>query len=354
VETQNFIRQDILYVEPASPSADEQVTQELTSSTSISIGQMDLSTSSTALTDDSEDEQVAANRRKRKQGLDRFHVYENAEPFAFLGLAQLFQALAEPIKHAPTYRTQYRILLKEYGWPVKYAASLQELVCTIKEAVRGKLVISPAKHSCQSTWGCADHRDLYMKGTLHRDISQGNIIIIPEGNDVEATKGALIDLDSAKKVTDRTSPALFRPLGPECIRNRHNDWLCKTKEEIAQTFGSSNIWLDDKILDASVRLLERRHFQGVENLVAFFEIMWETLHGEGEEIKEVKVGILALVFLNTALRVDDFCVLLAFPQRTRLSCFRRYRVARFSETDDSCRWSPKCQFFSASITLPYC
>ena len=143
METQNFIRQDILYVEPASPSADEQVTQELTSSTSISIGQMDLSTSSTALTDDSEDEQVAANRRKRKQGLDRFHVYENAEPFAFLGLAQLFQALAEPIKHAPTYRTQYRILLKEYGWPVKYAASLQELVCTIKEAVRGKLVISP-------------------------------------------------------------------------------------------------------------------------------------------------------------------------------------------------------------------
>lgn len=104
---------------------------------------MDLSTSSTALTDDSEDEQVAANRQKRKQGLDRFHIYENAEPFAFLGLAQLFQALAEPIKHAPTYRTQYRILLKEYGWPVKYAASLRELVSTIKEAVRGKLVISP-------------------------------------------------------------------------------------------------------------------------------------------------------------------------------------------------------------------
>jgi hypothetical protein len=114
VDTQDFIRQDIPYVQPASPSADEQVTQEPTSSTSISIGQMDLSTSSTVLTDDSEDEQAAANRRKRKQGLDRFHNYENAEPFAFLGLDQFLQALAEPIKHAPTYRTQYRILLKEY------------------------------------------------------------------------------------------------------------------------------------------------------------------------------------------------------------------------------------------------
>jgi hypothetical protein len=130
-----------------------------------------------------------------------------------------------------------------------------------------------------------------MKGTLHRDISQGNIIIFPEGNDVEATKGALIDLDNAKKVMDRTSPALFRALGPECIRNYHNDWLHKTKEEIIQMFESSNIWLDDKILDASVRLLERRHFQGVENLVEFCDIMWETLHGEGEEIKEVKVSV---------------------------------------------------------------
>jgi len=95
------------------------------------------------LTDGSEDEQVAANRLKRKQGLDRFHSYENTEPFAFLGLAQLFQALAEPIKHTPTYRTQYRILLKEFGWPVKYAASLQELIRAIKEAVRGKLFIHP-------------------------------------------------------------------------------------------------------------------------------------------------------------------------------------------------------------------
>ena len=143
VDTQNFIRQDILYVQLASPTADEQITQEPTSSTSISIGQMDLSTSSTMLTDDSEDEQVAANRHKRKQGLDRFHNYENAEPFAFLGLAQLLQALAEPIKYTPTHRTQYRILLKEYGWPVKYAASLQELVCTIKEAVHSKLGIPP-------------------------------------------------------------------------------------------------------------------------------------------------------------------------------------------------------------------
>ena len=111
VDTQNFIQQDILYVEPTSPSADEQA-QELTSSTLILIGQMDLSTLSTTLMDDSEDEQVAANRQKWKQGLDRFHIYENAEPFAFLGLAQLFQALAEPIKHAPTYWMQYHILLK--------------------------------------------------------------------------------------------------------------------------------------------------------------------------------------------------------------------------------------------------
>ena len=68
------------------------------------------------------------------------------------------------------------------------------------------------------------------------------------------------------------------------------------RKEIIQTFRSSNIWLDDKILNASVRLVERCHFQGVENLVAFFDIMWETLHGEGEEFKEVKVGVLAWFF----------------------------------------------------------
>ena len=183
-----------------------------------------------------------------------------------------------------------------------------------------------------------------MKGTLHRDISQGNIIIFPNGDDVVATKGALIDLDSAKKVMDRTPPALFRDPGPECIRNHHSDWLRKTREEIAQLFGSSNIRLDNKILDVSVRLLERRHFQGVENLVAFLDIMWETLHGEGEEKQEVIVGVLTWISPKHHAEVDDFYVHLAFPHRTRFSCFRRYRIARFPETDDSCRWSPKCQF----------
>ena len=132
-----------------------------------------------------------------------------------------------------------------------------------------------------------------MKGTLHRDISQGNIIIFPEGTNLEATKGALIDLDNAKKVMDRTSPVLFRALEPECIRNDHNDWLRKTREEINRMFGSSRIWLDDNILDVSIRSLERRHFHGVENLVAFLDIMWETFHGEEEEKKEVKVSISA-------------------------------------------------------------
>ena len=61
MDTQNFIRQDIPYVEPAPSLMDDQGAQEATTSTSTSTGQGDLPTSSTILTDDSEDEQVAAN-----------------------------------------------------------------------------------------------------------------------------------------------------------------------------------------------------------------------------------------------------------------------------------------------------
>ena len=72
----------------------------------------------------------------------------------------------------------------------------------------------------------------------------------------------------------------------------------------------------------------------------------------GRRIQGGESWCFSLVFLTTALRVNGFYIFLAFPQWTQLLCFRRYRVARFSQMDDSCRGSPKCQFFSASTTLP--
>ena len=52
----------------------------------------------------------------------------------------------------------------------------------------------------------AGHKDLYFKSlVLHRDISVGNIMICPSGNDVSATTGSLIDLDHAKMAKTRIS-----------------------------------------------------------------------------------------------------------------------------------------------------
>lgn len=61
---------------------------------------------------------------------------ETKDSFAYVYLSDLLGAVGS--SKPPTYRTQHRILLKEYGWSVKYAASLEEFVRVIKHSAMSK------------------------------------------------------------------------------------------------------------------------------------------------------------------------------------------------------------------------
>lgn len=59
-----------------------------------------------------------------------------------------------------------------------------------------------------------EHQRLYLQGILHRDVSQGNILIFPMASDVRETKGGLIDLDNAKVTESFIQPVIFREPDP--------------------------------------------------------------------------------------------------------------------------------------------
>ncbi|KAF8518660.1 hypothetical protein BU17DRAFT_66290 [Hysterangium stoloniferum] len=63
-----------------------------------------------------------------------------------------------------------RIIMETWGWPIKYFKDNLELLTVIRDAVQ-------------------DHKDFYLSGVLHRDVSVGNILICPrEGNRSETWK----------------------------------------------------------------------------------------------------------------------------------------------------------------------
>ncbi|KAI0924873.1 hypothetical protein AcV7_010460 [Taiwanofungus camphoratus] len=76
----------------------------------------------------------------------------------------------------PRGRTHSRLVMKTYGWPVKYAKSVLETVEVFRDAIIG-------------------HRNSVQKGVLHRDISLGNILIT--GKSERGHRGVLIDYDNA-------------------------------------------------------------------------------------------------------------------------------------------------------------
>ncbi|KAH8087144.1 hypothetical protein BXZ70DRAFT_899761 [Cristinia sonorae] len=77
-----------------------------------------------------------------------------------------------------------RTLMETYGWPIKYFKDLKELLTVTRDTIRG-------------------HRNLYFKNrTLQRDVSGGNMLVCPNGDEVSETHGELIDLDHAKKAHD--------------------------------------------------------------------------------------------------------------------------------------------------------
>ncbi|KAH8089884.1 hypothetical protein BXZ70DRAFT_495190 [Cristinia sonorae] len=80
-------------------------------------------------------------------------------------------------------RVLVRTVMDTYGWSLKYAKDLEELVRVIRDAIQG-------------------HRNLYFSNVLHRDISEGNIIISPKTwskDGMENTVGVMIDLGHAKR-----------------------------------------------------------------------------------------------------------------------------------------------------------
>ncbi|KAF8882638.1 hypothetical protein CPB85DRAFT_1339333, partial [Mucidula mucida] len=80
-------------------------------------------------------------------------------------------------------RVHTRVIMSTYGWPLKYFATLKELLVVFLNGVQG-------------------HEHLCNNGLLHRDISAGNVIIArcPDKGATTSfgTKGCLIDLDRSK------------------------------------------------------------------------------------------------------------------------------------------------------------
>ncbi|KAF7975929.1 hypothetical protein HWV62_8203 [Athelia sp. TMB] len=78
----------------------------------------------------------------------------------------------------PRDRTHSRSVAKTYGWPISYASSLLELVGSMRDAIVG-------------------HQNAYNRGVLHRDVSEGNILITGKKLDERGKRGVLIDFDNA-------------------------------------------------------------------------------------------------------------------------------------------------------------
>ncbi|KAF7978565.1 hypothetical protein HWV62_45492 [Athelia sp. TMB] len=78
----------------------------------------------------------------------------------------------------PRDRTHSRSVAKTYGWPISYASSLLELIGSMRDTIVG-------------------HQNAYNRGVLHRDISEGNILITGKSLDERGKRGVLIDFDNA-------------------------------------------------------------------------------------------------------------------------------------------------------------
>ncbi|KAF8344924.1 hypothetical protein F5887DRAFT_235756 [Amanita rubescens] len=76
-------------------------------------------------------------------------------------------------------RTLVRILMKKHGYSLRHFVDNFELVTVLRDVVQ-------------------DHKNMYDKGILHRDISSGNILICDDDDDETKDAGMLIDLDHSK------------------------------------------------------------------------------------------------------------------------------------------------------------
>ncbi|KAH9833523.1 uncharacterized protein C8Q71DRAFT_849857 [Rhodofomes roseus] len=85
----------------------------------------------------------------------------------------------------PRGKTHSRLIMESYGWPIKYALSLLELVQAMHDALAG-------------------HWAAHKKGVQHKDLSEGNILITARGKKGVGDRGMVIDFDYAKFMSDAT------------------------------------------------------------------------------------------------------------------------------------------------------
>ncbi len=91
-------------------------------------------------------------------------------------------------------RALVRILMK-HGYSLRYFVDNFELVAVLRDAVQGGIVLCSNSNANKIF---VDHKKMYDKGILHRDISFGNILICDDDNDETKDAGMSIDLDHSK------------------------------------------------------------------------------------------------------------------------------------------------------------
>ncbi|KAH9835348.1 uncharacterized protein C8Q71DRAFT_765355 [Rhodofomes roseus] len=82
---------------------------------------------------------------------------------------------------SPRGRTHSRIVIETYGWSIKYAASLVELVHAVNDVLHG-------------------YKTAYEEEVIHRDMSVENLLVT--GNTEGGSEGFVIDFDYAKFLND--------------------------------------------------------------------------------------------------------------------------------------------------------
>ncbi|KAF9031218.1 hypothetical protein BDZ89DRAFT_1037587 [Hymenopellis radicata] len=132
---------------------------------------------------------------------------ESEEPFLHVASTNddEIKRITTPRKREYVSRVHTRVIMSTYGWPLKYFATLKELLSVFLNGVQG-------------------HAYLYENGLLHRDISAGNVIIAwwpDDGAGTLRTRGCLIDFDRSK-MGNRNPKTLPQTQYPDVISSAYD------------------------------------------------------------------------------------------------------------------------------------
>ncbi|KAI0924109.1 hypothetical protein AcV5_010538 [Taiwanofungus camphoratus] len=139
----------------------------------------------------------------------------------------------------PRGKTHSRLVMKTYGWPIKFAKSLLEMVGAFKDAIVG-------------------HRNSFQRNVLHRDISIGNILIASKPK--PGYRGILIDYENA---------IILKP-GREPL---HDDPVSGTRPFISpEVLGRKPLWDHSRKRPKTMPRLHPKH-DFIHDLESFFWVL---------------------------------------------------------------------------------